>query len=121
MRNCPVCGGEVRGRKDKVYCSPTCKSSAQYEKRLSEEDFFFQVDRHLKLNRKLLKKYNQAGKSTIRKERLLAEGFNPKYFTHFWKNQNGQVYLFCYEYGFLSLTENNRAKYLLVEWQEYMH
>jgi hypothetical protein len=42
----------------------------------------------------LLKNYNKAGMSVVRKEALLEEGFNPKYFTHYWKNQKGDVYLF---------------------------
>ena len=120
MKICPVCGGQVKGRKDKVYCSIDCRSAAQYEKRLMREQFFFEVDKQLKTNRKILKKYNQSGFTTLRKEKLLEEGFNPKFFTHYWKNKKGQVYLFCYDYGFLDMKGNNKEKYLIVEWQEYM-
>ena len=72
------------------------------------------------MNRRLLKNFNKAGKATIRKEKLLEAGFNPKYFTHYWKNPKAEVYLFCYEFGFIQRTENNRLKYVLVEWQDYM-
>lgn len=51
---------------------------------------------------------------------LINEGFNPKYFTHYWKNQKGAVYLFCYEFGFLERKEHNKVKYVLIQWQEYM-
>ena len=34
-------------------------------------------------------------------------------------NKN-QVYLFCYDYGFLVINQKGPQKYLLVEWQEYM-
>jgi hypothetical protein len=51
---------------------------------------------------------------------LLDEGFDPKYFTNYWKNPKGDVYLFCYEYGFLARKENGRQKYVLVKWQGYM-
>ena len=120
MKICPVCGLEVRGRKDKVFCSPTCRSAQQYEDRVKENTFYFEVDRRLKKNRTLLRKYNLIGKTTLRKEVLLQEGFNPKYFTHYWKNSKGQVYLFCYEYGYLSLKEGDKEKYVLVTWQPYM-
>ena len=50
----------------------------------------------------------------------MQEGFNPKFFTHYWKNKKGQVYLFCYDYGFLDLKDSGKAKYLIVEWQKYM-
>lgn len=104
-----------------MYCSPKCRNAQYYEKRQDDEAFFFQVDKHLKTNRKILKKYNRAGYTMIRREKLIEEGFNPRYFTHYWKNQKGQVYLFCYEFGFLSLNEHGKEKYLLVIWQDYMN
>ena len=57
---------------------------------------------------------------TIQLVQILKEGFNPKYFTHYWKNQKGDVYLFCYEFGFLEKQENRKSKYVLVQWQDYM-
>ncbi|MDA0974281.1 MAG: hypothetical protein O2867_11165, partial [Bacteroidetes bacterium] len=81
---------------------------------------FARIDRQLKLNRRLLKHFNQAGKSTIRAQKLLDAGFDPHYFTHYWKNQAGNVYLFCYDVGFLKLKENDKVKYILIEWQDYM-
>ena len=84
------------------------------------EQFYLQVDKQLKTNRKILKRYNKSGFTTLRKEKLLDEGFNPKFFTHYWKNQKGQVYLFCYDFGFLEIETEGKKKYLLVEWQEYM-
>jgi len=72
------------------------------------------------MNRRLLKAYNKAGKATVRKETLLSDGFNPKYFTHYWKNPKGNIYLFCYEYGFMEKKEERAVKYVLVKWQKYM-
>ncbi len=121
MDNCPECGEEVKGRIDKVFCSPYCKSTYHYKKsRDDEQNLYKKIDNQLKLNRRLLKSYNKAGKAVIRKEDLLNEGFNPKYFTHYWKNQKGDIYLFCYEFGFLEKKENEKSKYVLVQWQEYM-
>ena len=82
---------------------------------------FESIDKQLKTNRRLLKLFNKAGKAVVRKSELVDEGFNPKYFTHFWKNTKGEVYLFCYEYGFLAKEENCKAKYVLVKWQAYMN
>lgn len=119
-KRCPSCNAEVKGRSDKIFCSPHCKSACQYEKRTVKEKFYLKVDKQLKINRKLLKKYNQSGYTTLRKEVLLQKGFNPRFFTHYWKNKKGQVYLFCYDYGFLEVNQQNLKKYLLVEWQAYM-
>ena len=122
MRECLNCKAEVIGRSDKLFCNVYCKSSFQYKKKKEEEKSLFEtIDKQLKQNRKLLKSFNKAGKAVVRKEEILKEGFNPNYFTHFWKNKKGDVYLFCYEFGFLAKTENGKAKYVLVKWQEYMN
>jgi len=113
-KTCPVCNTKVNGRSDKIFCSIKCKSIRQYETRQKEEQFFLNVDKQLKINRKILKKYNKSGYTIIRSSQLVDEGFNPKFFTHFWKNKKGDVYLFVYEFGFLKRTEKNKQKYLLV-------
>lgn len=119
-KTCSVCGAMIRGRSDKKFCSPKCKSINQYENRQHTEAFYLKVDRQLKINRKLLRKYNKSGYTTIRKSELAAHGFNPRFFTHYWKNKKGDVYLFCYDYGFLSLTRDGKDKYVIVTWQDYM-
>ena len=121
MRTCPYCKEEVKGRLDKKFCNPYCKSSYHYEKsRDDQNNLYLTIDRQLKNNRRLLKKYNKAGKAYVRKNVLINEGFNPRYFTNYWKNNSGDVYLFCYEYGFLEKKDNGKHKYILVKWQNYM-
>lgn len=122
MKKCLNCEAIIIGRSDKIFCDAYCKSSFHYKKKQREEKSLYEsIDRQLKLNRKLLKSFNKAGKAVVRKEKILKEGFNPKYFTHFWKNKKGDVYLFCYEFGFLAKSENGKSKYVLVKWQEYMN
>ena len=121
MKKCPYCKEKIKGRADKRFCTPYCKSSFHYQASLNKSDSFFKtVDKQLRLNRRVLKNYNKSGKSIVRKTTMLNEGFDPKYFTHYWKNQKGDVYLFCYEFGFLEKTENGKPKYVLVTWQDYM-
>ncbi|ELR69629.1 hypothetical protein C900_04854 [Fulvivirga imtechensis AK7] len=43
-----------------------------------------------------------------------------KLFTHYWKAKNNNLYLFCYEFGFMERTENGKAKYILIQWQPCM-
>ena len=121
QKNCLYCDKELTGRTDKKYCDPQCKSAHQYEKaREQPERFYNKVDNHLRLNRRILKEYNKAGKAVVRKSVLIKEGFDPKFFTHYWKNKKGDVYLFVYEYGFLNKKEHDVEKYVLVKWQDYM-
>lgn len=120
-KECLHCGKELNGRTDKKFCDPQCKSGYQYQKeKQNPERFYNKVDNQLKLNRKILKEFNKGGKVTVRAEVLNALGFNPNFFTHYWKNTKGDVYLFVYEYGFLKKTEYGKEKYVLVTWQEYM-
>tara|TARA_R110001632_G_scaffold105447_2_gene214866 strand:- start:6404 stop:6781 length:378 start_codon:yes stop_codon:yes gene_type:complete len=120
-KECLYCNKKLTGRTDKKFCDPQCKSGYQY-KRAKEhpERFYNKVDNQLKLNRKILKGFNKGGKVIVRSEILKEKGFDPKFFTHYWKNQKGEVYLFVFEFGFLKINENKKEKYLLVLWQDYM-
>ena len=117
---CLYCQNEIFGRSDKKFCNHHCKSAHQYEVKKVTESLYFKIDRQLKINRRILKEHNKLGLATVRKSDLIAKGFDPKYFTHYWKNGNNQVYLFCYEFGFLALKGAKEGKYLLVQHQDYM-
>ncbi|WP_417201392.1 hypothetical protein [Bizionia sp.] len=120
-RECLYCKKELIGRTDKKFCDPQCKSAYQYQKSKEQpERFFDKVENQLKLNRKILKEFNKGGKVTVRAEILKEIGFNPNFFTHYWKSKKGDVYLFVYEYGFLKTTEHSVDKFILIKWQDYM-
>jgi len=119
---CLYCKEELTGRTDKKYCNLHCKSAYQYQQAKEQpERFYNKVENQLKLNRKILKEYNKGGKVTVRAEVIHKLGFNANFFTHFWKNQKGEVYLFVYEYGFMKLKESTSEKYILIQWQDYMN
>ena len=121
MKKCLNCETELIGRIDKKFCDEYCKSAYNYVKDKNKPKTRFQtVDDQLRLNRKILKKYNQGGKVTVRREKLINDGFNPRIFTNYFKTKDDKVYLFCYDYGFLEIEDNSKQKYLLVEWQDYM-
>lgn len=122
QHKCLYCDKELHGRTDKKYCNLHCKSAFQYKKAKEQpERFYNKVDNQLRLNRKILKEYNKGGKVTVRADVLLDLGFDPNFFTHYWKNQKRDVYLFVYEYGFFKKKENGKEKYVLVTWQDYMN
>lgn len=120
-KTCLYCKKELKGRTDKKFCDPQCKSAYQYQQAKDKpERFYNKVDNQLKLNRKILKEYNKGGKVIVRSSMLTQEGFDPNFFTHYWKNSKGDVYLFVYEYGFLKRAEHGVQKYVLIKWQDYM-
>jgi len=109
MRQCLSSGEAFEGRAGKKFCSSYCRSAYHYRNKQADS-LSHQIDRQLKQNRQILKKYNQAGKSTVRQEILLKEGFNPRYFTHFWKAKNGNVYLFCRVPAIMNTDTSKKAK-----------
>ena len=119
--NCENCGKTIEGRSDKKFCDKYCKSQFHYLKQKEDvSNIYYKIDKQIKLNRKILKAFNRSGKSVVRKTVLVKEGFNPNYFTHYWKNNKGDVYLFVYDYGFLKTVENQIEKYVLIMHQNYM-
>jgi len=121
QKTCIACGKELRGRSDKRFCDLHCKSTYHYRRSLEEAPRFYnRVDNQLKTNRRILKQYNKAGKATVRVSLIKDDGFDSKFFTHYWKNNKGDVYLFVYEYGFLKKQEHGVEKYILIKWQDYM-
>jgi len=121
MQKCLACDKELKGRSDKKFCDSYCKSSYHYtQTKEGKKGLYSQIDRQLKHNRALLKSYNKSGKATVRANILLEQGFNPKFFTHYWKNNKNDVYLFVYEFGFIKRKEHNHDKYILIKWQQYM-
>lgn len=120
-KKCLYCQKKIKGRIDKKFCDEQCKGTYHYEKKKEGEGTLYsKILLQLKTNRRVLSHFNPGGKATIRKDLLLQDGFDPNYFTHYWKNTKGQVYLFCFEQGFRLLTEHNKEKYVLIHWQPYM-
>lgn len=118
-----TCDNPVEGRVDRKFCSTYCKTDYHYRQRKDSGAVYFKkvVDDVVRTNRKLLHEYNLAGKTTVRKTELLNRGFNPRFFTHYWKNNDGDTYLFCYDHGFKEVKDNEKQKYLLIQWQDYMN
>jgi len=118
---CLCCGEEIKGRSDKKYCNAYCRSQYHYQQnKQSVPSIHRFISDQLNLNIKLLKRYNKAGKATIREEVLLKEGFNPRVFTHYWKSNKGSIYFFVFEFGFMVKEEHGKRKYVLIQWQDYM-
>jgi len=118
MEKCKECGENLAGRLGQKFCSVYCKSSFHYKNyKLNQPSTYVKIDNQLKCNRRILKSYNISGQSQIKTKILIEEGFDFNYFTHIWTAKNGNLYYFCYEFGFRNL---NDGKYMLIMWQDYM-
>lgn len=105
-RLCLDCNSPIKGRADKKFCDDQCRSN--YNNRLKSEQTFFvkQVNQILYKNRKILERFNPDGKAKLSAKKLAEAGFNFDYHTHIYQTQNGNNYIFCYEYGYLKLEQD---------------
>ncbi len=116
-RECPECGMEFFGRRDKKYCSDQCRNTFNNRKTRVETNLIRNINRILRNNRKILNKLNPNGKTKISRLRLLEEGFNFKYYTNTYTTKAGKIYHFCYDQGYLEIDEDYCA---LVVKQDYV-
>ncbi|MEL6989667.1 MAG: hypothetical protein AAGK97_17795, partial [Bacteroidota bacterium] len=90
QKTCLQCKQQISGRKDKKFCDDYCRGTYHYlaKRDNPKNSFFISVKKQLQLNRKILKQFNQGGKVTVRQELLFRKGFNPKFFTHYWRSKS---------------------------------
>lgn len=116
---CLNCSKILKGRKDKKFCDTSCRNTHNNSLKTEKEAFVIEVNNILRKNWKILKTCNPQGKATVRKEYLLAQGYDFNYFTNIFKSQkNGNTYFFCYDMG---ITEVDNTHVCIVHWQKYMN
>ncbi|MEO1513492.1 MAG: hypothetical protein AAFV95_00720 [Bacteroidota bacterium] len=114
---CQECQEPFQGRADKKFCSDQCRSAYNNRLNSNANNFMRNVNNILRKNRRILAKLNPSGKSKIHKDKLLEAGFNFNYFTNIYQTKAGKTYRFCYEQGYLPLSE---GYYALVIRQKYV-
>jgi hypothetical protein len=102
-RNCTECGEAILGRVDKKFCSDQCRNN--YNNRLNSDanNLVRNTNKILRRNRRILEELNPNGKAKVPREKLSLKGFNFSYYTSTYTTKTGNVYYFCYEYGYLLL------------------
>ncbi len=99
-RICPECGEAYTGRSDKKFCSPTCRATHHNRARAEEQSFQRSINNILRHNRNVLAELNPDGKANVRRDRMIDRGFKFRYFTNEYTSRNGNLYHFCYDYGY---------------------
>jgi hypothetical protein len=107
-KTCLACNTLLRGRLDKKFCNDYCRNNYNNKNKATTATEVRTINAHLLKNRQILQSYLPPHISMVKQpsEQLLGQGFLFKYHTHTYTNKKGQVYFFCYEYGYLPL-ENN--------------
>ena len=114
-RLCLDCKAVLNGRADKKFCDDQCRTNYNNHLRAEDNSFLNEINRILKKNRDILRAKNPDGKAKVKRDALVRKGFDFNFHTHTYATQKGQVYFFCYEYGYLPL-ENDEL--LLVKREE---
>ena len=104
-KNCLYCEKPIKGRTDKKFCDDYCRNAYNNSIKAPSYNLIRNINNQLAKNRRLLEEAIPAGEEMGKttKEKLLSKGFSLKYLTHTYTNKKGNVYFFCYDYGYLPL------------------
>lgn len=112
-KKCLECLSPVKGRSDKRFCNDACRSSYNNRLKTDSSNIVRKINKQLHKNRRILSDLLKEEKMIrVNEDRLLTLGFDLEYHTHDLQTSKGQTYFFVYEYGYLSL-ENQQ--YLIVK------
>ena len=122
LNNCLSCNKPLKGRTDKKFCDDYCRNAFNNHLKAADNNLLRNINNALRKNRRILSELlvdaqRAASRQAIKasREKLLELGFQFKYLTHTYTNPKGNVYHYCYEYGYLALANN---WYLIVKWKE---
>ena len=105
LKQCLECKKPVKGRTDKKFCDDACRNV--YNNRINSHSnvYIKNIVNALKRNRRILEETLPANEDIMKttREKLLSKGFNFTYLTHTYKNKKGNVYYFCFDFGYLFL------------------
>jgi hypothetical protein len=107
LRSCSFCCKPLKGRIDKKFCDDYCRNNYNNREKATGNysPYIRNINNYLLRNRKILEAIfiEAEGIAKANKEKLLRRGFEFKYLTHYFKNKNGKIYYYCYDYGYLAL------------------
>lgn len=106
QNTCLECKEPIVGRSDKKFCSDYCRNAFNNRQNSDSNRLVRNINNILRKNRRVLEKLNPNEKSKTSRDKMLSLGFNFNYQTHLYTTKTGSNYVFCYEYGYL-LLEND--------------
>lgn len=118
---CLQCGKPLHGRLDKKFCDAYCRNAFNNKVKRSDEQYILEVNSSLRKNRRILKTLSPVGKSTVRKEVLVAMGYDFNVFSSMYRAPKGAIYYLSYEFGFTPIIDyKGIEKAVIINRQNYM-
>lgn len=107
IRHCIGCQKPVRGRTDKKFCTEYCRNNYHNQLNAAENNMMRNINHVLSRNRKIMQEIlgNNLSVAKVSKEQLLMNGFQWRYFTHQQVNNKGNLFTYCYDYGYRIINE----------------
>lgn len=104
-KTCLECNKHLKGRTDKKFCDDFCRNAYNNKLNSHTNAYVRNVTNLLRRNRRILEEALPPNEELVKttRNKLLQKGFNFKYLTHTYTNKKGNVYYFCFEYGYLNL------------------
>ena len=115
LKNCLCCDAVLEGTSRKKFCNSECRNNYNKQLKAVGTAQLDDVTAALTNNRKILK--SLLGKMqtlTTTQEILLSKGFWFQYVTHLQQMNDGATCYFCYEYGYLQLSN---GAYMIIKEQ----
>jgi predicted nucleic acid-binding Zn ribbon protein len=102
-QTCIQCGIEIKGRKDKKYCSDLCRNTYNNQLNADRKNVVRNTNNALRKNRRILEEICPSDKSKTTRGKLTSKGFNFNFITSIRTTKKGSTYYFVYDYGYLEL------------------
>jgi hypothetical protein len=107
LKTCHECGEKIRGRSDKKFCSPDCRTCFHNRHRGLESQVMRAINRVLLRNRKILMECAGGNNSSrIPVIILQSRGFDFSFYTHCRPDRRGKDVIYCYDYGYQRLDQH---------------
>lgn len=113
-RNCLECDERLKGRSDQKFCSDQCRNSYNNSLNSDANSVVRNTNNSLRKNRRILEdllKGRKDGKGITTLSVLSKSGFNFDVITSIYTTKTGNIYKFCYEFGYQKLEDD---KFMLV-------
>lgn len=106
---CLSCQKPIKGRTDKKYCNDYCRNSFNNQMHSCSNNYMRHINSLLQKNRRILAAILPERASQVKTSysHLQERGFLFQYSTHQVYNKKGNPYHFCYEYGYLPISETH--------------
>ena len=113
-KNCINCGKLLKGRSDKKFCDDQCRNSHNNQLKSDVNNYKRKINTALSKNRRILEDlFVQNGNiKRVKRDLLVALGFQFNFLTHTHINRKGSTYVYCYDYGYM---EMEKDWYLIVK------